>query len=92
MGNVDYTTNSKSSQHKEHCKEIMLITTIRNKTRNSEIRKQTQVKDMIVKIKKLNEAENDIYPDKRKRTIARQKRRWLENLTINMRIVWTKLP
>ena len=74
----------------------MLNITIRDKIRNSEIRKQTQVKDIMVKIKAkwrwighlIHRDDNrwtrrvtEWQPRNGKRTRGRQKRRWRDDLT-----------
>ena len=85
----------------------MLNITIRDKIRNTEIRKQTQVKDIMVKIKEakwrwaghlMRRDDNrwtrrvtEWQPRNGKRTRGRQKRRWRDDLTTYMGPTWTRL-
>ena len=77
----------------------MLNITIRDKIRNTEIRKQTQVKDIMVKIKEatcrwtghLMHRDDNRWTRKGKRTGGRQKRRWRDGLTTYMGPTWTRL-
>ena len=85
----------------------MLNITIRDKIRNTEIRKQTQVKDIMVKIKQakwrwaghlMRRDDNrwtrrvtEWQPRNGKRTRGRQKRRWRDDLTTYMGPTWTRL-
>ena len=85
----------------------MINITIRDKIRNTEIRKQTQVKDIMVKIKEakwrwaghlMRRDDNrwtrrvtEWQPRNGKRTRGRQKRRWRDDLTTYMGPTWTRL-
>ena len=85
----------------------MLNITIRDKIRNTEIRKQTQVKDIMVKIKEakwrwaghlMRRDDNrwtrrvtEWQPRNGKRTRGRQKSRWRDDLTTYMGPTWTRL-
>ena len=85
----------------------MLNITIRDKIRNSEIRKQTQVKDVIQKIKEAKwrwaghlirrqdsrwtKRLTEWQPRNGKRNRGRQKRRWRDDITAYAGSTWTRL-
>ena len=85
----------------------MLNITLRDKIRNSDIRKQTKVYDIIEKIKKakwrwaghIARREDNRWtkrltewqPRTGKRNRGRQKRRWRDDLTTSVGVTWTRL-